>query len=461
MSLRDFLTVLRVRWKVITAATLLVIGVTAALTLTATPVYTASAKFYLAAKDTTKGAQNRGTYVVTKDDLNTYVAVLGSPAVTTPLRKRLGLPPGTPIDVSAVVAGQANILQVTAQATDPQRAADIANAVGPQLAEVAGQFSALLQATGQRIAATTVSPAVAPSTPTSPNAERNIALGLLAGLCVGTGLAFARHTLDTKVRNEADVKVLSTSPILAGLPVEKDHRKGLELERDPHGAYAEAVRRLRTNLLFVDVTTGTHSFVVTSAVPGEGKTTTAINLALAMATTGGRVLLVDADLRNPSVADQMGLESGVGLTTVLLGNAALDDVVQRWGDSQLHVLAAGQIPPNPSELLGSEPMQALFSKLAQEYDFILMDSPPVVPVIDAVLIDKLTGATLMVVASNRTRKRDLASALKSLETVGGKVSGFALNFVASGDAEAQRYGYYRQHSGESGKVSRAKRKQRS
>ena len=443
MSLRDFLLVLKNRWKTVVTCMLLVVAATAAVTLSTTPMYTAHASFYLAAKDTAKQSENRGTYVVTTDDLNTYVAVLGSPAVTDPLRTRLGLPDGTPIDISAEVAEQASIIDVTARSSDPREAADIANAVGPQLADVADEFSALLRATGSSVAATTISPATVPASSTTPDVERNLALGLLMGLCVGVGLAFVRNALDTKIRTDADVRALSPSPILADLPVERSNGKGPAVERDPHGGYAEAIRRLRTNLLFVDVTTGTHSFVITSAIPGEGKTTTAVNLALAMASAGGRVLLVDADLRNPSVARTMGLQGEVGLTTVLLGNASVDEVVQRWGDTELHVLAAGQVPPNPSELLGSEPMQALFSKLSQEFDFILVDSPPVVPVIDAVLIDKLIGGMLMVAASNRTKKRDLSSGLKALETAGARVSGFALNFVAPQTADATRYGYYR------------------
>jgi capsular exopolysaccharide synthesis family protein len=461
VSLRDFLLVLRARWRVIVAGTLLVVAATAAVTLTTTPMYTAHARFYLAAKDTSKDPENRGTYVVTTADLNTYVAVLSSPAVTDPLRERLGLPPGTPIDVSASVAEEASILDVTARSSDPQRAADIANAVGPQLADVADEFSVLLQATGNEVRATTISPATTPAAPTSPDVTRNLLLGVLAGLCLGTGLAFVRHTLDTKVRSDADIKALSSNPLLAGLPHERASvkGKGIAVEHDPHSGYAEAIRRLRTNLLFVDVTTGTHSFVITSAVPGEGKTTTAVNLALAMAKAGGRVLLVDADLRNPSVAKTMGLEESVGLTTVLLGNAAVDDVVQQWRDTDLFVLAAGQIPPNPSELLGSEPMQALFSKLGHEFDFVLVDSPPVVPVIDAVLIDKLTGGMLMVVASNRTRKRDLSSALRSLETAGAEVSGFALNFVPANSSDAGRYGYYRyEEPGTTKKKSRRSRR---
>jgi capsular exopolysaccharide synthesis family protein len=443
MQLRDFLVVLRARWRIVLAGVVVVLAATTAVTLSETPVYTSEARFFLQGVDQSKGDGNLGTYIVTTEDLNTYVAVLGSPAVLAPLRERLGLPPGTPVDVSASVSEEASILTVAARSSDPQLAADIANAMGPQLAEVADQFSVLLAASQAEIEATTITPAGPSATPTSPDLKRNLALGGLAGLMLGVGLAFVRHTLDTKVRAEADLKLLSPSPLLALLPMDRDKEPGIALERNPYGAYAEAIRRLRTNLMFVVVTTGRHSFAVTSAVPGEGKTTTAVNLAVAMATAGGRILLVDGDLRNPSVARRMDLDGSVGLTTVLLGKADLEDVVQRWGDTDLYVLAAGQIPPNPSELLGSEPMQDLFSKMTQEYDFVLVDSPPVVPVIDAVLIDKLTGGTLIVVASNRTKKRDLVSALKSLETVGGTVSGFALNMVAPNDVESTRYGYYR------------------
>jgi capsular exopolysaccharide synthesis family protein len=217
----------------------------------------------------------------------------------------------------------------------------------------------------------------------------------------------------------------------------------LTMEHDPHGAHAESIRRLRTNLMFVDVTTGRHSFVLTSAMPGEGKTTTTINLALAIADAGSRVVLVDGDLRNPSVAKALGLEGGVGLTTALLGRASLAEVIQPWGDTGMSVLPAGQIPPNPSELLGSRPMAELFEKLAADFDFVLIDSPPLVPVIDAVLLQRLTGGLVMVVAAERTRKKDLATALTSLQTVEVAPAGFVLNFVPVSASDPYRYGTYR------------------
>jgi polysaccharide biosynthesis transport protein len=443
VKLRDFLLVLRTRWLIILGCTLVVTGVVAVLTYRQTPVYTAQAAFYLSANPDDTAKDDAYPYVVTPQDLARYVAVLGSPLVLEPLRERLGLAPGTPIDASASITGDTEILQVTVRDADPERAADIANAVGPQLADSADEFSVLLRESGTTIVAKEVTPATVPGSPTSPVPSRNLALGLLAGLLVGIGIAFVRHTLDTKVREEADIRPFSKEPMLGALPMDRAKTDQATIDRDPHSGYAEAIRRLRTNLMFVDVTTAKHSFIVTSAMPGEGKTTTTVNLAMAMATTGGRVLLIDGDLRNPSVARTLGIEGGAGLTTVLLGQAGVDDVIQRWRDTSLHVLTAGAIPPNPSELLGSEPMRELFDKLAHEFDFILIDSPPVVPVVDAVLLDRLTGGTLMVVASHKTKKRDLASAVKQLDTVGAKLVGFALNFVPVSESDARRYGYYR------------------
>ena len=442
MQLSELLAVIRQRWRLIAACVVLAVAAAVAVTLTTTPVYEARARIYMSA-ERTSGSSNGSVFVLTSEDLDTYVSILDTPAVLGPLRKELGLEPGHPVQVSAQTSGSTSILNITARASDGQEAADVANEVGPQLGKVAGEFSTLLKSSGQKVVSTPIQPATAPSRPVSPDPVRNIGLGLLAGLVLGLGLALIRHALDTKVRGEEDIRAHSDAPMLAGLPLEsRGSKRGLiSVEEDPHGRHAEAVRRLRTNLMFVDVTTGRHSFVVTSAVPGEGKTTTAVNLALAMADSGRRTLLIDADLRNPSVAKTLAMEGSVGLTTVLLGDADVHDVIQTWGSAGMDVLPAGPIPPNPSELLGSAPMEALLTRLVQEYDFVLIDSPPVVPVIDAVVIERLTGGLLMVVGVDRTKKKDLTAALKQLNTVGAHVCGFARNFVVSKSSD-YRYGYH-------------------
>ena len=463
MTFREFLSVLGARWRIIALSLLVVVAATAVQTMLTPAVYTASAKIYLrATQPPTAGSGNEvTTYAVSAADLATYLDVLTSPSVMDPLRARLGLAPGTPLSVSGEVSQTSNMMTITATGGDPQLVARVATEAGPVLADVAKKFSPLLASNGQSVEADTIVPASVPGDPTSPNAKRNLALGGLLGLALGIGLALLRHTLDTKVRTADDIKAISNRPILGDLPIVKSVKDGLlSVETDPHGRHAESIRRLRTNILFVDVTTGGHSFVVTSSVPGEGKTTTTINLALAMADASSKVLLIDGDLRNPSVARTMGLDGSFGLTTLLLGQADPDDVIQRWRETSLHVLPAGPVPPNPSELLGSEPMEALFGKLSHDFDFILVDSPPVVPVVDAVLINNLTHGLIMVVGAERTRKRDLASAVQSLETVDAPVAGFALNMVSAGSSIAHRYGYYGLAPEAEHKPNRRERRQR-
>ncbi|NUO34134.1 MAG: polysaccharide biosynthesis tyrosine autokinase [Dermatophilaceae bacterium] len=463
MTFREFLSVLGARWRIIALSLLVVVAATAVQTMLTPAVYTSSAKIYLrATQPPAAGTGNQvTTYAVSSADLSTYLDVLTSPSVMDPLRTRLGLAPGTPLNVSGEVSQTSNMMTITATGGDPQLVARVATEAGPVLADVAKKFSPLLASYGQSVEADTIVPASVPSEPTSPNAKRNLALGGLLGLALGLGLALLRHTLDTKVRTADDIKAISSRPILGDLPVVKSVKDSLlSLETDPHGRHAEAIRRLRTNILFVDVTTGGHSFVVTSSVPAEGKTTTTINLALAMADASSKVLLIDGDLRNPSVASTMGLDGSFGLTTLLLGQADPQDVIQRWRETSLHVLPAGPVPPNPSELLGSEPMEALFGKLSHDYDFILVDSPPVVPVVDAVLLNKLTHGLIMVVGADRTKKRDLASAVQSLETVDAPVAGFALNMVPVSSSVAHRYGYYGQAAETDHKPSRRERRER-
>jgi polysaccharide biosynthesis transport protein len=206
--------------------------------------------------------------------------------------------------------------------------------------------------------------ATVPTTPTTPNPKRNLELGTLVGLALGFGLALLREVLDTKVRSEADVQKVADASVIARIGYDDDApQHPLIMQNSPHSHRSEAFRRLRTNLQFLDIADRPKTIVVTSSLPGEGKTTTAINLAITLADAGSRVALVDADLHRPSIADYMGLEGEVGLTTVLIGQADLQDAIQPWGNGNLHVLPSGQVPPNPSELLGSRSMANLLEQL--------------------------------------------------------------------------------------------------
>lgn len=177
---------------------------------------------------------------------------------------------------------------------------------------------------------------------------------------------------------------------------------------------------------------------MTSSVPGEGKSTVAANLALTLAEAGSRVALVDADLRRPSVADYLGLEGAAGLTTVLIGQATLDDVVQPWG--ALAVLTSGQIPPNPSEMVGSRAMTWVLDELAERYDVVVIDTPPLLPVTDAAILARLTDGALVVAGANGLHRHQLTEALGSLERVGARVLGLVVNRVP--DMLPEAYSYY-------------------
>ncbi|QDO87204.1 polysaccharide biosynthesis tyrosine autokinase [Ornithinimicrobium ciconiae] len=440
MQINELLAILRTRWRIIVATILAVVSVAAVITLQTPPTYQAHTRVYLSAQGD-QGSVNM--YQMPTAELSTILEVAQSPVVLTPVQEQLGLEPGQILSVNAAAETGTPLIDINVSARTPEAAAEVATAVANKLAEVSPDFSQMLAASGGEVQAQTIVAASPPGSPSSPNVARNLALALLAGLFLGIGFALLRHNLDTRVRTAQDLADMSGHPVLATIPLRKggdEHQ--VFMETDPFGSHAEAIRRLRTNLMFVDVTTRKHSFLVTSPMPSEGKTTTAVNLALAMADAGTKVVLVDADLRHPSVAKTMELEGGVGLTTVLLGRATLDDMLIRWGRSDLYILPAGEIPPNPSELLGSEAMHDLFVELRERFDFVLVDTPPVLPVTDATVVDKLTGGSLMVVAANRTRKRHVAEALRTFEMSGATLAGTALN-MAPVDT-ASYYGYYRQ-----------------
>lgn len=434
MQFRDFVSIIRMRWPILLICVVLAVAGAAAVDYRTTPVYQAHTRVFLASNGT--------GYALSSADLKTYVELLGSPVVQDPLRKRLDLPAGTPLDISGAVTTGSPILDITARSTDSQLAARIANAVGPTLADIGGQYAPLLRSQGQTVKATTITPAVASAAALTPNPRRDLTLAALAGFALGLGLMLLRHYADNRIHGDTEIAQWSDKPILGRLLKLRDAGSNpLTMVSDPHGVAAEHYRKLVTNLQFVDVTTGgRHSFQISSPMPGDGKTLTAVNLALAAASTGMNVLLVDCDLRHPSVARTMGLEGSVGVTTVLLRQAALDDVIQPWGDTSLSVLPAGEIPPNPTQLSGSEAMAALFDDLLALYDLVLVDSPPINPVADPIVINRLVGGLVVLATLGRTRKRDLHTALKALATAGIEPVGFALNQVTV--SGVKRYGYY-------------------
>ncbi|MEJ7703131.1 MAG: CpsD/CapB family tyrosine-protein kinase [Geodermatophilaceae bacterium] len=203
----------------------------------------------------------------------------------------------------------------------------------------------------------------------------------------------------------------------------------------------ESYRQIRTSLQFVNVDDPPRVLVVTSSISGEGKSTTAINLALVLAQSGQRVVLVEADLRRPRVTRYMRLVSGVGLTNVLVGNAELSEVLQPWRDGKLTVLAAGPHPPNPSELLGSAQMSHVLAELRENNDYVIIDAPPLLPVTDAAVLSVLADGAVIVTRYGSTKREILRTAAESLQSIDARLVGTVINMVVMKGGQGSSYGY--------------------
>jgi capsular exopolysaccharide synthesis family protein len=248
--------------------------------------------------------------------------------------------------------------------------------------------------------------------------------------------------LDNTVKGPLDFEPLGV-PALGVIPYDKRTPKvPVAFRGDPHSARSEAYRQLRTNMQFVDVDNPPRIVAITSGVSGEGKSVTAINLAVALAETGARVCLVGADLRKPSLAESLGLVADVGLTTVLIGKAPIESVLQEAGRN-LTVMTSGPVPPNPSELLISAHARKVMKDIASRVDITIIDSAPLLPVTDGAEIAALADATLIVARSGKTTRDQASRSVEALAKVGVRPVGVILNMVtrARGGYDTE-YGYY-------------------
>jgi len=447
VELRDYIRILRKSWVLIVLLTLVAVGAASTFSILQTPKFSATSKVFVSIQSsgTTSELAQGNSFTVQR--VKTYSDLVATPIVLLPVIGSLGLP-FTSDELKETVTASApldtSIIDITVTDTDPVRAAETANAIADSLTAVVAEIETPLGADAvSPVKLTRAQQATVPSVPVSPNVPLNIALGALVGLALGVGIAVLRETLETRIRNERDVEQLTDTPILGGIVFDpKAQERPLIVHVDPRSPRAESFRTLRTNLQFLDVGRTDRAFVVTSSIESEGKSTTGANLAIALADAGARVLLVDADLRRPKIADYMGIEGAVGLTDVLIGKAELKDVIQPWGRAQLFVLPAGHIPPNPSELLGSARMTNIIAEFNRAFDVVLFDAPPLLPVTDAAVLAKNVGGALLVVAAGRTHKNQLRGAIAALTNVGAPVSGLVLTMLPTKGPDAYGYGNY-------------------
>lgn len=283
----------------------------------------------------------------------------------------------------------------------------------------------------------------------SPSMPRNIAAAALISLLIGLGIAFLLDLLDRTVKTADQVEALLGAPVLGVIPIvsggthdranqEETKNRDLHIFHNPACPAAECCRAIRTNILFADTDKRMKTLTISSPRPREGKSTTTIYLGTTMAQSGQRVLIVDADLRRPRLHKAMNVSRERGLTTVLLGEATLDEAIKSTEVPGLFVLPAGPQPPNPAELLLTDRFKKLLEQLEERFDRILLDSPPLLAVSDPVVLSRLSDGVLLVLQSGKTRIDDALIGVRSLRGVDAPILGVVLNDI---NLEDRRYGY--------------------
>lgn len=446
MNVQSQLLMVRQRWWVVLLVTMVAMGTAGALTVRAQPRYASSVTFFVTTPSEQGAAAYQGSLFL-QQRVKSYADLLTSDRLAQNVAADTGLGL-TAAEVQSRITSKPKtdtvLLEATVTDTDQARSLRLTEAVSTSFVKLVQAMETPPGAKDALVKVEVISgPRVSP-TPVSPKPVRNLALGALLGLIVGVGLALLRGMSDTAVRDGATLARITGTPLIGQIPYDKLARTTPLISgaaaRSPR---AEAMRKLRTNLRFVDLQEPARVIAVTSAMQAEGKSTTSCNLAIALAEAGWRVLLVDADLRRPQVADYLDIEGRIGLTDTLLGEVEVTDVVQAWGDTSLLVLPAGACPPNPSELLGSKGMADLLASLKEFADIIIIDTAPLLAVTDGVVVAVQADGAVMVTRQGRTTVGQVSAAAQALHRVDARLLGCALNMTKLGRTEAYQYHAYR------------------
>jgi capsular exopolysaccharide synthesis family protein len=445
MQLKDFIHLVRKGWVYILVFA--VVGASAGIALSVfTPKkYASTTRLFVSTRtpDTASDLLTGSSF--TQQRVQSYADIVTSPAVLAPVVSKLS---GSitydqlKTQVSATIPLNTVLIEIKVLDGSPYRAANLANDIATSFTQTIDELESSATSANSLVKLKVIQPGDINLTADSPKPLLDSAIGLLIGLLLGFVLALLRDRLDLRLRSSDEVKAYTHASTLGTItfdPKLDEHR--LIVHASPRSIQAEAYRQLRTNIQFVEAAEDRKSIVVSSSVPNEGKTTTSCNLAIALADTGAKVLLMDCDFRKPDVHGYMGIEGAFGLTDTLIGRGKLSDAIQTWGENKLDVLPAGQVPPNPSELLGSAAMAKLLADLEKKYDHIIIDAAPLLPVTDAAILSKMTGGVILVVGLGKTTRPQIQGSVHHITAVGGRIVGTVLNKVRVTGSNATQYGY--------------------
>lgn len=444
MELRDVLATLRSAWWLPLIG--LVVGASAALgiSLAQMPMYTATTQFFVSTSQVGTTSEAFQGSQFSQQRVSSYARVIEGKELASRIIQRLDL--GLSNDelssrISATAVPDSVLIDVSVTDPQPERAKQIADVLGEEFIGRVGELEPPREGLPSLVRVEVSESPEVPDAPSSPQTTRNVGLGALLGLLVGAGLAILRAQLDRSVKTPESAAEAVGAPVIGAVLRDPTLEKRHLVDRSGANRTAEDYRQLRNNLQFLNVDQPPKVIMISSALPSEGKTTTVVNLALALTDAGQKVTIVEADLRRPKVTRYLGLVSGVGLTNVLAGTAELDEVTQSFGEGLLQVIAAGPTPPNPGELLASSHMAALLDKLRGPNDFVLIDAPPLLPVADSSGLAVHTDGVLLSVRYGSTRREQLEQAAATLDRVGATALGVILNIVPPKADHAAAYGY--------------------
>jgi capsular exopolysaccharide synthesis family protein len=417
------------------------------------PVYRATSRAIIGIPDAQGLGEKIAVAELTNNQITTYASVASSLSVSQRIITDLSLPYSSDQlkkDITAQVEAGTQIVDITVIGHTAALAQQIADAAVPALA--AELVTLQPGDPALRINAQLLDEATLPKSPSSPNPPLDITLGIVLGLLGGLGLAGAIEALDRTVKNSAHGDALFRAPLLAAIP----QRRGPMIVVSPgtDRPESEPYRTLRTAVRFLRPDQPIKTLLVTSAGPGEGKTTTAANLATAVALSGERVVVLDADLRRAGLARAFGLEGSVGLTSLVLGTSTLADALQHR-DRNLDVLASGPLPPNPSEIVSSQLFNHVLQSLSEIADLVIIDAPPLLPVTDALAMAAQVDGVLVVARHGSTLRSAAGEARSKLDGIGANVVGYVLNAVPAREAETYYAEYYYRPQGRGGMLARS------
>ena len=447
MNLRNFIRLLRDHWKLILVVAAVAAGASAALTTRTTPLYASSVTFYVSAQANTSDpiSAYQGD-LLSQQEVQSFAELLRGPMLVQSVINDLSLqaaPGSIAAEISTHPIPQTVLLTATVTDSSPRRAWQIAQSMGTQFTRIVAILEQPPGGGTPPVSVTVVAQPQLPAAPVSPDPFKNVSVALALGLLAGIALAAAVQSLDSRIKS-ADVLAAETGgkPVLGVIPFDSVARRHpLVLDEDPFSPRVEAFRKVRTNLQFIDVDRPHKVLLFTSALPEEGKSSSACNLAVMLAQAGSRVILIEADLRRPRAVGYLGLPGTIGMTDVLLGRCTQDEAIQVWGDDLFAVLASGSLPPNPGDLLASQQTMQLIDRLRKRYDTVLVDAPPLLPFADAASIAPYCDGAILMVRHGRTRTEHIRRCAEALKAVDTPILGSLLTMAPRANHPEYGYGY--------------------